>query len=84
MLLEEYDTALEFENEESELATHNCEVTNGLMRLIKRNKQLLHLDLTQCNLTEFMLWKIGASLARAKSLVSLHLSGNQGITPNLI
>ena len=31
-----------------------------------------------------MLWKIGASLPRAKSLVSLHLSDNQGITPNLI
>ena len=30
-----------------------------------------------------MLWKLGASLVRAKSLVSIHLSGNQGITPAL-
>ena len=44
---------------------------------------MLHLDLSQTNLTEYMLWKIGSSLARAKSLVSIHLSGNQGITPSL-
>ena len=50
---------------------------------IKRNRSLLHLDLSETNLTEFMLWNIGSSLSRAKSLISIHLSGNQGITPAL-
>jgi len=30
-----------------------------------------------------MLWLIGSSLTRAPSLVSLHLSGNPGITAQL-
>ena len=59
----------------------NNETLKNLTRFIKRNGSLIHLDLTQTNLTEYMLWKIGESLARAKSLVSIHLSGNQGITP---
>ena len=62
---------------------HNIETIKNLERFIKRNKQLIHLDLTQTNLTEYMLWKLGSSLARAKSLVSIHFSGNQGITPAL-
>jgi hypothetical protein len=30
-----------------------------------------------------MLWRIGMCLSRAKSLASIHFSGNQGITPTL-
>jgi len=30
-----------------------------------------------------MLWNIGSALSRAKSIISIHLSGNQGITPAL-
>ena len=52
--------------------------------MIKRNKELLHLDLSQTNLTEYMLWHIGKALTRARSVISLHLSGNQGVTPTLI
>ena len=52
--------------------------------MIKRNKALLHLDLSQVNLTEYMLWHIGKALTRARSVISLHLSGNQGVTPTLI
>ena len=52
--------------------------------MIKRNKALLHLDLSQTNLTEYMLWHIGKALSRARSVISLHLSGNQGITPTLL
>ena len=43
----------------------------------------MHLDLTQTNLTEYMLWRLGKALKRAKSLVSIHFSGNQSITPAL-
>ena len=52
--------------------------------MIKRNKALIHLDLSHTNLTEYMLWHIGKALSRARSVVSVHLSGNQGITPTLI
>ena len=83
MTIDEYDQWLVFENEEHPMAEHNASIVRNLERFIKRNKQLLHLDLTQTNLTEFMLWKIGTALSRAKSLVALHLSGNQGITSTL-
>ena len=52
--------------------------------MIKRNKALLHLDLSHTNLTEYMLWNIGKALSRARSVISVHLSGNQGISPTLI
>ena len=51
--------------------------------MIKRNKSLLHLDLSHTHLTEYMLWHIGKALSRARSVISVHLSGNQGITPTL-
>ena len=44
--------------------------------MIKRNKALIHLDLSHTNLTEYMLWHIGKALSRARSVVSVHLSGN--------
>ena len=52
--------------------------------MIKRNKALLHLDLSHTQLTEYMLWHVGKALSRARSVVSVHLSGNQGITPTLL
>ena len=30
-----------------------------------------------------MIWKLGSALSRAKSLVSIHFSGNQCISPTL-
>ena len=63
------------------IAKNNLEIIKNLERFIKRNKNLIHLDLSQTNLTELMLWRIGSALSRAKSLVSIHFSGNQGITP---
>jgi hypothetical protein len=50
---------------------------------MKYNKNLLHLDISSTGLSEAMLWFIGAALRRAKSLISLHLSGNPGVTPAL-
>ena len=52
--------------------------------MIKRNKALIHLDLSLTGLTEYMLWHISKSLSRARSVVSCHLSGNIGITNTLI
>lgn len=54
-----------------------------LTKFIKYNKNLLHLDLTCTGLTDQMLRAIGTALRRARSILSLHLSGNPGITPAL-
>ena len=83
MTIEEYDKFLTRLNAKHHMRDHNIEVVGNLARFIKRNKQLIHFDLTQTNLTEYMLWKLGASLVRAKSLIAIHLCGNQGITPAL-
>ena len=66
------------------IAKHNSQIARNMERFVKRNKNLIYLDLTQTNLTEFMLWRIGRSLPRAKSLVAVHFSGNQGITPAVV
>lgn len=53
------------------------------MTFIKRNKKLLHLNLDNTQLSEFMLFKISCSLTRATSLLVFHASGNPGITNEL-
>lgn len=58
-------------------------VIQNLQQLIKRNKKLQHLDLTGTGLSEFMMLKIGDGIARAKSLLSIHLCSNPGSTPRV-
>lgn len=65
------------------LYSHNYEIVYYLGKFIKRNKNLIHLDLSHTQLTEGMLWWLGSTLTRAPSLASLHLSGNPGITSEL-
>lgn len=55
-----------------------------LTTAIKRNKNLLHLDLTCTGLTPLVIMEIGLSLKRAGSLLSLHLSENPGLTPEIL
>lgn len=66
-------------------AQHDVQITimQHLSYFMKYNKNLLHLDLTSTGLNEAMLWYLGTALRRAKSLISLHLSGNPGITSTL-
>ena len=52
----------------------------SIVMLVKRNKQLLHLNLTSTGLTEQMIVDIAVALRRAKSLLSVHLCGNKGVT----
>ena len=52
--------------------------------MIKRNRKLLHLDLSCTNLSEYMLWHIGKALSRARSVIAVHLSGNYGVTERLV
>lgn len=60
-----------------------ADLVASVCTMIKRNKSLLHLDLSHTALTEYMLWHIGKALSRARSVVSLHLDGNPGFTPTL-
>jgi hypothetical protein len=50
---------------------------------IKYNKTLIHFDLSSTGLNEGMVMHIGTALRRAKSLVSMHLSGNPGVTAQM-
>jgi len=52
-------------------------------RFIKYDRSLLHLDLSQTGLNQLCIKIIGISLRRARSLLSLHLSENPGITSDL-
>lgn len=54
-----------------------------LSKFMKRNQNLTLVDLSYTGMTEQMLFQFGAILRRAKSLRSIHLSGNK-ITPKLI
>ena len=56
---------------------YNSDILSDLTVFIKKNKQLIHIDLTATNLTEYMIWKLGSSLRRAKSIASIHFSNNQ-------
>ena len=58
-------------------------LSHNLGKLIKHNPRLLHLDLSHCGLSKFMLQELGPTLRRAKSLLSLHLNGNPGIDGEL-
>jgi len=52
-------------------------------KMIKYNKNIIHLDLSSTGLTELMLRTIGCALRRSKSLLALHLSGNPGVNQSL-
>lgn len=58
-------------------------VVRHLSSFIKYNKNLLHLDLSSTGLCDDMLKCFGVALRRAKTLLSLHLSGNPGVTPQV-
>ena len=55
------------------------ETISSLCALIKYNSKMLFLDLSQTGLSKEMLLEFGPALRKAKSLLSLHLSGNPGI-----
>ena len=59
-------------------------VVDCICTIIKYNPNLIHLDLSNTGLTEPMMWHFGQALRRAKSLRSIHLCGNVGITDELV
>lgn len=51
-----------------------------MTKVIKHNRQLIHLDLTSTGLNESVVKEVGTSLRRATSLLAIHLSGNPGMS----
>ena len=49
-----------------------------LCKFIKMNSKLMHLNLSGMGMTQPMMNQFGRALRRTKSMVSLHLSGNNG------
>jgi len=66
--------------EEQKLDEHTQVVLDSLLKFIKYNKHLIHLDLSYTHLDEPMIIALGTSLRRAKSLVAVHFTGNPGVT----
>ena len=84
MVFQNYEYLLDRENRACTNGWAERDIVRNICTIIKRNKNLLHLNLSNTQLTEYMLWHIGKSLSRARSVISCHLSGNQGITPTLM
>ena len=62
--------------------------TEDLCKFIRKNRELIHVDLSYAGLSEVQLWYFGRVMRRAKSVRSLHLTGNrkidkESITPRL-
>lgn len=55
-------------------------LTENLLKFIKYNRHLIHLDLSHARLDEATVLAIGTALRRAKSLVAVHMTGNPGVT----
>jgi hypothetical protein len=51
-----------------------------MSEFIKYNQNLVHLDLTSTGLNDDIINLIGISLNKAKSLCSIHLSNNPGVS----
>jgi hypothetical protein len=53
---------------------------NDLVQFITKNPELIHLDLSNTELTESMLIYLVDAIAESKSLMAVHLDGNPGLT----
>lgn len=77
-LAEEDETAEgdEYDGEKTLLTEDGEFAISCIIRFLKRNRSLLHVNLSNTGLNEAALWPFGAALRRTKSLRSIHLSGN--------
>ena len=48
-------------------------------KIIKHSRAMQHMDLTSTGLNTFLIKEIGNALRKARSLLCIHLSGNQGV-----
>lgn len=80
-MLNPQNAEIPWHDKEAKFTGLSSKVVENLTMLIKRNKRLQHVNLTNTGLTEYMILQIGRSLRRAKSLLSIHLCQNPGSTP---
>lgn len=62
------------------LDERNLEIAENICRFIKYNQNLMHLNLSHTFMDKDMIYKVSEAMNKARSLQSLHLSGNPGIT----
>ena len=55
-------------------------VCNLLVKLVSKNEELIHLDLSSTGLTGEILISLIKPIKQSLSLIGIHLSGNPGIT----
>ena len=67
-----------------ELSAPNVEIVSCLNDFIKRNINLVYLDLQATGLIQSALKSICSTLRHSLNLQSLHLSGNPGVSPSLM
>lgn len=71
-------------NKVKELAGKDLELMAHLKDFIKYNTQLRHLNLSNTGLIDEAIKYIGAVLRRALSLRTIHLSGNPGVSTEMV
>ena len=54
-------------------------VIHMIGKMIKHNRAMQHMDLTSTGLSSFLVKEVGNALRKARALLCIHLSGNQGV-----
>ena len=57
-----------------------CELLSNMLK----SHVLVHVDLSDCGLTEGMLLELSKTIAQSQSLLTVHLSGNMGLKDEVI
>ena len=69
----------DYEKEKYVLTEDDQSMMDNLIKFIKMNKKLVHIDLTNCGLSGLMIEQFGPAFRRAKGLRAIHLSGNPAL-----
>ena len=56
------------------------DVIDMLGKIIKHSRSLQHMNLSGTGLSEKVIYEMGTILRRARAILSLHLSGNPGLS----
>jgi len=67
-----------------EIGRYNNLMTNYLRQFIWINRKLIHVDLSNTNLSEGMIYRLLPAIKKAKTMMSIHLTGNPGATDQLM
>ena len=69
--------------ESGKMTPVESKIVENLCQFIKKNTVLLHLDLSNMGIHSEMIKEFGPALRKSKSILSLHLSGNPGVTKDV-